>query len=190
MYNMFKIISFINFGLNKFKEIIIYISSYFILFSTILFLSDIASSDDNKIKNSINGSGLKLPRIVSTKNSLTYFRTGPGRDFPIKYELKQRSYPLEIVAEFNNWRKVRTHDNLNGWVHTQLLSSFKSGLIINDTLLKRVPSNKSLTKARLLKGLLIKIKKCKNQWCKVEVNHHNNFLGWVQKEKIWGSTEK
>ena len=74
MYNMFKIISFINFGLNKFKEIIVYISSYFILFSTILFLSDIASSDDNKIKNSINGSGLKLPRIVSTKNSLTYFR--------------------------------------------------------------------------------------------------------------------
>ena len=187
---MFKITSFINFGLYKFKEIIIYTSGYFILFSTILFLSDIALSDDMNIKNSINGSGLKLPRIVSTKNSLTYFRTGPGQEFPIKYELKQKSYPLEIVAEFNNWRKVRTQDNLNGWVHTQLLSSFKSGLIINDTLLKRVPSNKSLTKARLLKGLLIKIKKCKIQWCKIEVNHNNNFVGWVKEEKIWGATGK
>ena len=187
---MFKITSFIKFGLYKLKEINIYMSSYFILFSTILFLSDIALSDDMNIKNSINGSGLKLPRIVSTKNSLTYFRTGPGREFPIKYELKQKSYPLEIVAEFNNWRKVRTQDNLNGWVHTQLLSSFKSGLIVNDTLLMRVPSNKSLTKAKLLKGLLIKIKKCKTQWCKVEVNHHNNFVGWIQKDKIWGPIEK
>jgi SH3-like domain-containing protein len=187
---MFKINSFINFGLYKFKEINICISSYIILFSTILFLSDIALSNDMNIKNSINGSGLKLPRIVSTKNSLTYFRTGPGREFPIKYELRQRSYPLEIVAEFNNWRKVRTQDNLNGWVHTQLLSSFKSGLIVNDTLLKRVPSSKSLTKAKLLKGLLIKIKKCKVQWCKIEINHENHFIGWVQKEKIWGATEK
>ena len=187
---MFKINCFINFGLYKFKEINICISSYIILFSTILFLSDIALSDNENIKNSINGSGLKLPRIVSTKNSLTYFRTGPGREFPIKYELKQRSYPLEIVAEFNNWRKVRTQNNFNGWVHTQLLSSFKSGLIIDDTLLKRIPSNRSLSKARLLRGLLIKIKKCKIQWCKVEINHNNNFVGWVQKEKIWGATEK
>ena len=109
---------------------------------------------------------MKLPRIVSTKNSLTYFRTGPGREFPIKYELRQKSYPLEIVAEFNNWRKVRTQDNLNGWVHTQLLSSFKSGLIVNDTLLKRVPSNKNPTKAKLLKGLLIKIKNVKSNGVK------------------------
>ena len=73
--------SFINFELYKFKEINICISSYIILFSTILFLSDITLSNDLNIKNSINGSGLKLPRIVSTKNSLTYFRTGPGREF-------------------------------------------------------------------------------------------------------------
>ena len=187
---MFKITSFIKFVLYKFKDINIYINCYFIFFSTILLLSDMALCDDLNIKNSINGSGLKLPRIVSTKNPLTYFRTGPGKEFPIKYELKQRSYPLEIVAEFNNWRKVRTQDNLNGWVHTQLLSSFKSGLIVNDTLLKRVPSNKSLTKAKLLKGLLIKIKKCKLQWCKIEINHDDHFIGWVQKQKIWGATEK
>ena len=187
---MFKINSFINFGLYKFKEINICISSYIILFSTILFLSDIALSNDMNIKNSINGSGLKLPRIVSTKNSLTYFRTGPGREFPIKYELRQRSYPLEIVAEFNNWRKVNTYNNLSGWVHTQLLSSFKSGLIINETFLKRIPSIPSRSKAKLLKGLLINIKECKAKWCKIEVNQNNSFEGWVKKEKIWGSIDK
>ena len=70
---MFKISSFINFGLNKFKEIIKQISYCLILSSTILFLSNIALSDDNNIKNSINGSGLQLPRMVSTKNSVVHF---------------------------------------------------------------------------------------------------------------------
>ena len=53
-------------------------------------------------KVSINGSGLKIPRIVSLKNSLTYMRSGPGREFPIKFELKQKGHPLKIIAEYDD----------------------------------------------------------------------------------------
>ena len=35
-------------------------------------------------------------------------RSGPGKKFPIKFEFKQKGYPLKIVAEYNNWRKVTT----------------------------------------------------------------------------------
>ena len=61
-----------------------------------------ALSKTNELKASINGSGLKIPRMVSLKNSLTYMRTGPGKEFPVKFELKQKGYPLKVVAEFNN----------------------------------------------------------------------------------------
>ena len=53
-------------------------------------------------KTNINGSGLKIPRIVSLKNSLTYMRSGPGKKYPIIYEIKKKGYPIKIVAEFNN----------------------------------------------------------------------------------------
>ena len=66
-------------------------------------------------------------------------RTGPGKEFPIKFEINQKGYPLKIIAEFNNWRKVKTRSNLSGWIHTQLLSSFKTGLIVSNTLLKKRP---------------------------------------------------
>ena len=187
---MLKVNQFSHLRSNQTNKINTSLVGYLFLFLSFLFLSDKALSDDDNIKNSINGSGLSIPRIVSSKNSLTYFRTGPGKEFPIKYELKEKNYPLKIVAEFNNWRKVNTYNNLSGWVHTQLLSSFKSGLIINETFLKRIPSIPSRSKAKLLKGLLINIKECKAKWCKIEVNQNENFQGWVKKEKIWGSIDK
>jgi len=187
---MFKIIKYLYFRVFKSNKIIIFLICFFFILSNILLSSQMAFSETSNIKNSINGSGLNIPRIVSTKNSLTYVRTGPGKEFPIKFELIQKGYPLKIVAEFNNWRKVNTQNDLTGWVHTQLLSSFKTGLIINDTYLKMSSSISSRTKAKLLKGLLINVLECKVDWCKIEVNKDKSFWGWVNKENIWGAVFK
>ena len=111
----------------------------------------------------INGSGLKIPRIVSTKNSLTYIRSGPGKEFPVKFELKKKGFPLKIIAEYNNWRKVTTFNNVTGWMHTQLLSSVRTGLVTKTTMLKIIPSNSGNTLAKLLPNLLIKVDKCKKK---------------------------
>ena len=162
----------------------------FILTSNLIFYSRPSLSEIKSLKNSINGSGLKIPRIVSLKNSLTFIRTGPGKEFPKKFEIYQKGYPVEIIAEFNNWRKVNTKNNLSGWIHTQLLSSFRTGLVITNTTLKRRPSDSSKNIAKLLPDLLIKIKKCKLEWCKIEVFKNKNFFGWVRKKTIWGSVNK
>ena len=82
--------------------------------------SENALSNQIEPKVSINGSGLEIPRMVSLKKSLTYMRSGPGKEFPVKFELRQRGYPLKVVAEFNNWRKVITYGKISGWIHTQL----------------------------------------------------------------------
>ena len=174
----------------------IYIFNYkmFLYASTFLIISFIipsenALSNTNELKTSINGSGLKIPRMVSLKNSLTYMRSGPGKEFPVKFELKQKGYPLKVVAEFNNWRKVITFSKISGWVHTQLLSSLRTGLITKTTFLKKIPSNSSNSLAKLLPNLLITVKDCKKKWCKIEIIKKKKFIGWVKKETIWGSTK-
>jgi len=153
-----------------------------------LIMSADALSNTNETKVSINGSGLKIPRIVSLKNSLTYMRSGPGKDFPVKYELKQKGYPMKVIAEFNNWRKVITFNKISGWVHTQLLSSFRTGLITKTTFLKTMPSGSSNSIAKLLPNLLINVKRCNEAWCKIEILKKKQFAGWVLKTNIWGST--
>tara|TARA_Y100001978_G_C23611021_1_gene393554 strand:- start:308 stop:841 length:534 start_codon:yes stop_codon:yes gene_type:complete len=174
--------------MNKYllKYTIILLASIFLMINYIS-SSKNALSSSKEPKISINGSGLKIPRIVSLRNSLTYMRTGPGKDFPVKFELLQKGYPLKIVAEYNNWRKVETFDKISGWVHTQLLSSFRTGLIIKTTFLKTIPSSSSNSLAKLLPNLLINVKKCNNKWCKIEILKNKIFRGWVQKRVIWGS---
>ncbi len=164
---------------------------YFLIFLMIslLFLTKNALSNAKEPKISINGSGLIIPRMVSLKNSLTYMRSGPGKEFPVKFEFKKKGYPLKIIAEYNNWRKVTTFDNITGWMHTQLLSSVRTGLITKTTLLKMIPSNSGGTLAKLLPNLLIKINKCKKNWCKIEIAKRKIFIGWVKKDTMWGSTK-
>lgn len=168
-------------------KIILYASTFMII--SFIISSENALSKTNELKVSINGSGLKIPRMVSLKNSLTYMRSGPGKEFPVKFELKEKGYPLKVVAEFNNWRKVVTFSNISGWVHTQLLSSLRTGLITKTTFLKKIPSSSSNSLAKLLPNLLINIKKCQKKWCKVEIVKKKKFIGWVQKETVWGSTK-
>ena len=184
MSSVFKINAII---INIFECKIVFYSSIVLIIS-LMMSSNNALSNAKNTKVSINGSGLKIPRIVSLKNSLTYMRSGPGKEFPIKFELKQKGYPLKVVAEFNNWRKVITFGKISGWVHTQLLSSIRTGLIIKTTLLKKIPTNSSVSLAKLLPDLLISIKKCSEKWCKIEIVKNKIFVGWVQKASIWGST--
>ena len=172
----------------KKKKLLLF--AVFIFTTYLIFYSQTTISQIIEPKNSINGSGLTIPRMVSLKNELTFVRTGPGKEFPIKFEINQKGYPLKIIAEFNNWRKVNTKNNLSGWIHTQLLSSFKTGLIIKETVLKKRPLNSSKNLAILLPDLLIKIKKCKSKWCNVEVFRNENFVGWVKKKNIWDSVNK
>ena len=164
----------------------LYVSSFLIM--SFIMSPENALSKTNEPKVSINGSGLKVPRIVSLKNSLTYIRSGPGKDFPVKFEIKQKGYPLKVIAEFNNWRKVITFGEISGWVHTQLLSSFRTGLITKTSFLKTIPSVSSNSIAKLLPNLLINIRKCNEFWCKIEILKKKKFIGWVPKANIWGST--
>ena len=151
--------------------------SIFLTLLFVVFFSRTGLPESYIPKDKINGSGLKIPRVVSLKNSLTYMRSGPGRKYPVIFEIRQKGYPLKITAEFNNWRKVITSDKLTGWIHTQLLSSFRTGIILNTILLKKMPSDESKAKAKLLPKLIINIIRCNLKWCKIEIVKEKTYSG-------------
>ena len=152
-----------------------------------LFINDsLAKKYEPKV--SINGSGLQIPRMVSLNQSLVFMRSGPGLNYPIKFEFRKKKYPMKIISEYYNWRQVVTYNNIKGWIATHLLSSVKTGLILKTTFLKISPSNQSLSKAKLLPQLLIEIKKCNAEWCKIIVVKNDKYDGWIKKKFIWGST--
>ena len=85
---------------------------------------------------------------------------------------------------FENFRKIIDHENNSGWVHISQLSKKKAAITINEEqLVFSKPSIYSKPTVILKKGRLCKVRKCKGEWCKVQVEQ---FRGWVKKKDLWG----
>ena len=122
--------------------------------------------------------------FLTLRNDKVNLRQGPSFEYPIKIFYKKKFLPVLIHDEFENFRKIRDHENNTGWVHVSQLSKKKAAITIeDDQLLFDRPSIYSTPSAVLKKGKLCKIKKCKDNWCKVQVE---NFNGWVKKDNLWG----
>ena len=118
------------------------------------------------------------------RNDKVNLRQGPSFDYPIKIFYKKKFLPVLIQDRSENFRKIRDHENNTGWVHVSQLSKKKAAIIIDDSLIlfngSTIYSNPV---AILKKGRLVKINKCKDNWCKIKTDE---FKGWVKKENLWG----
>jgi SH3-like domain-containing protein len=118
------------------------------------------------------------------RNDKVNLRQGPSFDYPIKIFYKKKFLPVLIQDRSENFRKIRDHENNTGWIHISQLSKKKAALIVDDTsILFNGSTVYSNPVAILKKGRLVKINKCKNDWCKIKTG---KFKGWVKKDSLWG----
>src|SRR5271165_7115035 len=68
-------------------------------------------------------SGLPLPRFVSLRSDEVNLRTGPGARYPVDWIYTRRDLPVEVIAEFEAWRKIRDWQGAEGWVHQSMLAA-------------------------------------------------------------------
>ena len=122
--------------------------------------------------------------FLTLRNDKVNLRQGPSFDYPVKILYKKKFLPVLIQDRSDNFRKIRDHENNTGWIHISQLSKKKAAIVIDDELILFNSSTiYSNPVAILKKGRLMKIKKCKNDWCKVMTG---DFKGWVKKESLWG----
>ncbi|MEO1000835.1 MAG: SH3 domain-containing protein [Pseudomonadota bacterium] len=127
---------------------------------------------------------LPLPRYVSLKAARANMRRGPGRSHRIDWILRHRGMPLQVVAEYEHWRRVRDRDGAAGWVHYTLLSGVRTVVITEpDTPLRADPSRFSATVALAEAGVILALGDCLPDWCRVE---EAGVEGWVAREDVWG----
>mgnify|MGYP000055756877 FL=1 len=116
------------------------------------------------------------------RNDKVNLRQGPSFDYPIKIFYKKKFLPVLIQDHSDNFRKIRDHENNTGWVHVSQLSKKKAAIVIDDSLIlfngSTIYSNPV---AILKKGRLVKINKCKSDWCKIKTGE---FKGLVKKESL------
>ena len=153
-----------------------------ITFISIIIFSNISSADIGK------ETGLEIPRYVSLKSDNANIRVGPSKNYPILLKYIKKNYPLKILEEYQEWRKVEDFKKNTGWIHKSLISGNRTGLILSI-------ENKNLELLNTLggdvigemgQGNIVILEKCKIDWCLVS---SRNFKGWINKKYIWGVKE-
>jgi len=134
-------------------------------------------------------SGLPVPRFVSLKSDRVNVRSGPDKDQDVRWVYTRAGMPVEITAEFENWRRIRDWEGAEGWVYHSLLSGKRSAVVVptlkTDLVpLYEQPNTHSPEIARLQSGVLGMLKSCNGSWCEFA---GRNFDGWIQQDRLWGA---
>lgn len=153
----------------------------------------------------IGASGLPLPRFASLKSANINVRVGPGKENAILWNYVKAGLPVEIVLEFDTWRKIRDSEGVEGWVSQAMLSGRRTATVEPQFAKKAgditsiieadssqpeltvplfsKPNDKARRVALLEPGVNVDVVTCDAEWCSVSVGPHG---GWIEKSRIWG----
>lgn len=132
----------------------------------------------------MEGSGLPVPRFASLKSDSVFARTGPSMDYPIRWVYKRSGLPVEIVQEFDVWRKIKDPAGATSWVHKILLSGQRTAVIASKTPVTAwSDEDAEQPVAKLENGVITNVESCDEKFCKLELVP---FKGYVEKKFLWG----
>ncbi|HWE79745.1 MAG TPA: SH3 domain-containing protein [Pseudolabrys sp.] len=134
-------------------------------------------------------SGLPIPRFVSLKSDRVNVRGGPNKDQDVRWVYTRVGMPVEITAEYENWRRIRDWEGAEGWVYHSLLSGKRTGIVVPRPKSELVPLYESADKtaavvARLQSGVLGALKSCDGQWCQFS---GKGFSGYIRQDRLYGA---
>jgi SH3-like domain-containing protein len=141
-------------------------------------------------------SGLPLPRFVSLKADKVHVRQGPGTDHKIAWVFQQAGLPVEVIQEFETWRRVRDSEGATGWVFHAMLSGRRTVLVLPwdakegrtaQAELRTGGSASSPAVALIEAGVLANVRSCDGAWCEISVGPH---AGHIEQKKLWGVYDK
>ena len=133
-------------------------------------------------------SGLPVPRFVSLKADRVTVRGGPDKDHDVAWIYTRVGWPVEITAEFENWRRIRDSDGTEGWVYHSLLSGKRMAAVqlkakTDLAPLHAKPDAQSAVTAQLQSGVIGSVKRCTGTWCRLS---GDGFDGWIEQNRLWG----
>jgi len=132
-----------------------------------------------------SGDALPLPRFVSLRAEEVNLRAGPGSRYPVEWVYQRRQMPVEIVAEFENWRKIRDWQGTEGWVHQSMVTGRRSFIVTSrEAAMRSRPEPAAPLAAKLEATVIGSLIECNPQWCRGDAG---GVRGWIARAEIWGA---
>ena len=71
-------------------------------------------------------------KYLSIRTSVANLRIGPSSAHPIAFIYEKKNMPVEVIDEFEVWRKVKDYQGDIGWIHFSQLSRKRTLLTTKD----------------------------------------------------------
>lgn len=132
--------------------------------------------------------GLPIPRFVSLKAEKVNVRRGPSSDHAVAWVFQRKGMPVEIVAEFENWRRVRDSDGEEGWILQNMLTGKRTAVVAPWRRGQAMPlyskaSGDSPLIAKVSAGVVSEVSSCTGEWCAINAG---GYGGWIEQAMLWG----
>ncbi len=136
----------------------------------------------------IGPSGFPIPRFLTLKANKVNVRKGPSSSHDVAWVFQRKGMPVEVTAEFENWRKIRDSHGEEGWILQQMLSGRRFAMAPDWDKLKSVDlhdseSARSGKVAKLSPGAIAQIESCSGQWCYLSTEEYE---GYALQTGLWG----
>jgi SH3-like domain-containing protein len=134
------------------------------------------------------GPHLPLPRFATLRSDEVNMRTGPGTRYPIEWVYKRKGLPVEVVEEYDIWRRVRDSQGTEGWIHKTELTG-KRAVIVSGAAgsmreLRDSRDDQAAINAHLQAGAVGQLLACTPEWCKLKFD---GVKGYLRKTDFWGA---
>jgi SH3-like domain-containing protein len=131
---------------------------------------------------------LPVPRFVSLRSDKVHVRIGPSQNHEIRWTFAKAGLPVEIIAEFEVWRRIRDSDGADGWVHQAMLSGRRTAVIRGSANAKTIPvyeraQAQGRLVAELQPGVIASVRSCEKSWCRIS---GEGFDGFILQTLLWG----
>lgn len=124
------------------------------------------------------------PHFASLHADKVNLRTGPGDRYPIQWVYVRRDWPVEIIGQYDHWRRIRDWEGTEGWVHERMLTN-KREVIVKGAVraIRRGPDLGAGLVARAEPGVMARLIECRGEWCRIDAGEAS---GWVERANVWG----
>jgi len=126
-----------------------------------------------------------VPRFASLASDKVFMREGPTYGHPILWVYHRKGLPVEVLAQYDVWRRVRDAEGTTGWVHSAMIAETRTILVIAKSRVpvRRSEDPRSQILALAQPGVVAKLEACAVAACEIEVA---GTEGWIDKNDIWG----
>jgi SH3-like domain-containing protein len=128
----------------------------------------------------------QTPRYLSLRANEVNLRTGPGVRYPVEWVFRRRGLPVEVIGEFETWRRIRDWEGTEGWVHQSMLWHRRFAVVVGELrTLRHEPEADARPVARVEPGVIGELLRCDEDeaWCRMQIAGHE---GWLRRDEIWG----